>query len=161
MPYEIERKFLVTGAFEHLAFSKKRIKQGYLAFSQTSTVRVRTKGEKGYLTIKGKPALGSFTRYEWEKEIPLQDAEELLTLSIGGLIDKYRYEVKVGNHVFEVDEFLGANLGLLVAEVELTNEDEAYERPDWVGQEVTGDKRYNNSHLSAHPYTEWNTNIND
>jgi adenylate cyclase len=155
MPYEIERKFLITGPFQQLAFSKKRIKQGYLAFSDRSTVRVRTKGNKGFITIKGKPTPGSFARYEWEKEIELKDAEDLLTLCIGSLIDKFRYEVKVGKHVFEVDEFLGANFGLFVAEVELSDENEDFERPDWIGQEVTNDKRYYNSHLSKHPYTEW------
>lgn len=155
MPYEIERKFLVNGAFEHLAFSKKRIRQGYLASSNSATVRVRTKGDKGFITIKGKPEPGSFKRYEWEKEINFQDAEDLLSLCTGLLIDKYRHEIRVGAHIFEVDVFGAESEGLVVAEVELSDESENFERPAWLGEEVTGDKKYNNAFLSRHPFSEW------
>ena len=155
MPYEIERKFLVCGEFRHLAFRQYRIQQGYLASGAAATVRVRRKGDKGFLTIKNKPKPGSFTRYEWEKEIPLADALELLTLCTKGLIDKIRYEIQVGSHVYEVDEFAGDNLGLIVAEVELGSEDEAYERPDWLGMEVTHDPKYHNSRLIKRPFARW------
>lgn len=156
MPLEIERKFLVTGAFRHLAFKKSRIRQGYLASGKGGTVRIRTKGKNGFITIKGKSLNGGLSRYEWEKKISLSDAEELLLLCTDGLIDKFRYEIQVGKHVFEVDEFLAENLGLIVAEVELESEDEAFVRPEWLGEEVTGDRKYYNSQLVQHPYSTWN-----
>lgn len=158
MPYEIERKFLVNGSFQEFAFRKTHIRQGYLAKGEHATVRVRIKGDAGILTIKGKTAHGSISRYEWEKDIELKDARELLSLCTGGIIDKYRYEIRVGNHVFEVDEFLGDNLGLIVAEVELSSEDEPYEKPNWLGSEVSGEPKYNNSQLAKHPYMDWNDN---
>lgn len=161
MPLEIERKFLVTGEFRNLAFKKSRIRQGYLASGKGGTVRIRTKGEKGFITIKGKSSNGGLSRYEWEKKISLLDAEELLLLCTEGLIDKYRYEIKVGKHIFEVDEFLGANQGLIVAEVELGSEDETFTRPDWLGEEVTGDRKYYNSQLVKRPFNQWNEPSND
>jgi adenylate cyclase len=157
MPYEIERKFLVKGSFEEQAFKKSHIRQGYLATGRSATVRVRTKGDKGFLTIKGKSDPGGITRYEWEKEIPLKDAEELLELCTEGLIDKIRHEIRIGAHVFEVDVFHGLNEGLIVAEVELGDESEAFERPSWLGTEVTGDRKYNNSQLVKRPFSEWNS----
>ena len=155
MPYEIERKFLVTGTFKNLAFRKSRIRQGYISTGKHATVRVRTKEDKGYITIKGKPISEGFMRYEWEKEIPFLDAEELLLLCDDSYVDKIRYEISMGNHIFEVDEFLGKNQGLLVAEIELKDEHEVFEKPNWLGMEVTFDKKYTNTHLAKHPFTEW------
>src|ERR1035437_8207441 len=126
MPLEIERKFLVAGEFWNLAFKKSRIRQGYLASGKGGTVRIRTKENFGFITIKGKSNAAGISRYEWEKEISLKDAEELLLLCTEGYIDKFRYEIEVGEHVFEVDDFLGENEGLILAEVELGSEDEAY-----------------------------------
>lgn len=155
MPLEIERKFLVTGSFRELAFKKSRIRQGYLASGKGGTVRIRTKGKKGYITIKGKSNAAGISRYEWEKKISLNDAEELLLLCTEGYIDKFRYEIKVGKHIFEVDEFLGENQGLLIAEVELGNENESYIRPNWLGEEVTGNRKYYNSQLVKNPFSKW------
>lgn len=156
MPFEIERKFLVAGEFRHLAFKKSRIRQGYLASGKGGTVRIRTKGKKGYITIKGKSNAAGISRYEWEKKISLKDAEELLLLCTEGYIDKFRHEIKVGKHIFEVDEFLGENQGLVIAEVELESESETYERPDWLGEEVTGNRKYYNSQLVKMPFSKWN-----
>ena len=118
-------------------------------------VRVRIRNGKGYLTIKGASDASGLSRYEWEKEIPLNEAEELMKLCEPGVIDKTRYLVRSGRHTFEVDEFYGENEGLVVAEVELTSEDEAFEKPDFIGREVTGDVRYYNSQLMKHPFTTW------
>jgi len=155
MPLEIERKFLVAGEFRDLAFKKSRIRQGYLASGKGGTVRIRTKGEKGYITIKGKSNAAGISRYEWEKEISIEDAQELLLLCTEGYIDKFRYEIEVGEHVFEVDEFLGANEGLVIAEVELGSVEEAYIRPSWLGEEVTGNRKYYNSQLVKHRFSKW------
>jgi adenylate cyclase len=155
MAIEIERKFLVKGPFKELAFKQSHIRQGYLASGIGATVRIRTKGDKGYITIKGKSNEAGISRFEWEKEIPLEEAEELLLFCSNGLIDKIRYEIRVGKHIFEVDEFFGENEGLIMAEVELGSETEEYIRPDWLGQEVTGDRRYYNAHLLNHPYSNW------
>lgn len=153
---EIERKFCVASAdFKDKASKKYAIKQGYLNSHPERTVRVRTQGDKGFLTIKGKSNEAGTSRLEWETEISLKDAEQLLLLCEKGAIDKMRYEVKVGKHTFEVDEFYGENSGLLMAEIELTDENEQFEKPDWLGPEVTGDKRYYNSYLSNHPYSTW------
>ena len=160
MGYEIERKFLVNGDYKSKSFKAYPIKQGYLSLSGTSVVRVRIRGEKGFITVKSSVAEGSLTRNEWEYEIPVLDAEEMLGLCKEGMIDKTRYLVKVGNHLFEVDEFYGENEGLLIAEVELESEDEKFEIPEWLGEEVTGNVRYYNSFLSVHPYKKWN-NINE
>lgn len=155
MPLEIERKFLVKGSYKHLAFKSSRIKQGYLASGKHATVRVRTKADKGYITVKGKSDEAGISRYEWEKSIPLEEAEELLLLCRDGLIDKIRHEIKAGAHTFEVDEFFGENAGLVVAEVELGSEDEDFEHPEWLGEEVTGDRKYYNSKLVKLPFSQW------
>lgn len=155
MPYEIERKFLVKGEFKSQSFKSLRIKQGYLSLAGSHVVRVRIKGEKAYLTIKTSMEEGSIARKEWEYEIPVHDADEMLEMCDEAVIEKTRYLINVGNHVFEVDEFYGDNQGLLIAEIELEREDEPFERPAWLGDEVTGNVRYYNSFLSMHPYREW------
>lgn len=156
MPQEIERKFLVSSdRYKQVAFRQTHIIQGYVAGGKHSTVRVRLREEKGYLTIKGKTPKGSFSRYEWEKEIPADEARELLALCEGGYIDKTRYEVKVGEFVFEVDEFHGDNDGLVIAEVELASESQSFEGPYWLGEEVTGQNRYYNASLIRKPFQSW------
>jgi adenylate cyclase len=153
---EIERKFLVTSLdFKNECFAKTTIAQGYLNSNPNRTVRVRIKGEKGYLTIKGIGNESGLSRFEWEKEIPVEEAKALLNLCEKGAIDKTRYEVKSGNHTVEVDEFYGENEGLIIAEIELQNENEAILKPDWLGKEVTGDERYYNSFLSKKPFKTW------
>lgn len=155
MPQEIERKFLVIGEFKTEAYAHSRIVQGYICSARGRTVRVRIRDGKGYLTIKGASNASGTSRYEWEKELPLGEAEELLKLCEPGVIDKTRYLVRCGRHTFEVDEFYGENEGLVVAEVELASEDEAFDKPRFIGEEVTGDIRYYNSQLMRHPYTIW------
>lgn len=156
MAQEIERKFLVNDeSYKQQAYSSSRIMQGYICSARGRTVRVRIRDDRGYLTIKGPSAEGGLSRYEWEKEIPLQEAEELMRLCEPGMIDKTRYLVRSGKHVFEVDEFYGENAGLVIAEVELASEEEAYEKPFFLGQEVTGDVKYYNSFLMKHPYCRW------
>ncbi|NDI99601.1 CYTH domain-containing protein [Flavobacterium sp. LaA7.5] len=153
---EIERKFLVLNSnYKQEAFAQTRISQGYLNSHPERTVRVRIKGDKGYLTIKGMGNESGTTRMEWEVEISVLEAQELLRLCEKGAIDKMRYEVKAGRHTFEVDEFFGENEGLVIAEVELEYENEAFEKPEWLGQEVTGDERYYNAYLSRNPFTTW------
>ena len=151
---EIERKFLVKkgDAYKREAYSSSRIKQGY--FAAVNTVRVRIRDDKAYLTIKG-PSRNGLSRYEFEKEISLDEAEHLMALCAPGVIDKTRYLVKAGNHTFEVDEFYGDNEGLVLAEVELGSEDETFEKPDFVGMEVTGDRRFYNSHMRENPFSAW------
>ena len=154
--FEIERKFLVKdGRYKELAFASSRIRQGYICSGHGRTVRVRIRDAHGYLTIKGPSTNGGLSRYEFEKEITLDEAEHLMALCEPGLIDKTRYLVKSGAHTFEVDEFYGENEGLVIAEVELGSEEEPYEKPDFIGEEVTGDKRYYNSHLRVNPYSLW------
>lgn len=155
MAQEIERKFLVSGEFRHLVKEKLRLTQGYLCSVPERTVRVRVVGDLGYITIKGPTSAGGASRYEWEKEIPAEEARELLLLCEPGIIDKTRHLVEVGNHTYEVDEFYGDNEGLVIAEVELSSEDESFEKPRWIGEEVTGDRRYYNSMLAKHPYKSW------
>ena len=155
MPHEIERKFLVNGEYKIHAVRSSRIVQGYLSSVTGRTVRIRIRGEKGYITVKGKSNESGLSRYEWEKEIPLNEAEELLLLCEPGAIDKTRYEIQAGKHIFEVDEFYGDNEGLTIAEVELESEDESFDKPEWLGEEVTGDRRYYNSSLTKHPYKDW------
>jgi CYTH domain-containing protein len=155
MAFEIERKFLIKGDYKADAVASDRIIQGYIASSPACAVRVRLYGDKGYLTIKGPTDVSGLKRLEWEKEITSEDVRELLTLCGGKVIDKTRYRVPVGNHVFEVDEFHGDNEGLVVAEVELSSEDESYERPSWLGEEVTGRPEYYNSMLLKSPYNSW------
>ena len=153
---EIERKFLVTSEdFKKEAFTQNRIAQGYLSSVPERTIRVRIKGNKGFLTIKGNSNESGLSRYEWEKEIPIEEAAALLKVCEKGVIDKTRFEVKVGNHIFEVDEFYGENVGLIIAEVELKSETEAFEKPVWLGKEVTNDSRYYNTYLSKNPFTNW------
>ena len=149
MKKEIERKFLINGDFMPYVTSSTRIEQGYVAKSNELTLRIRTRDEKGYLTIKGRTNEKGMSRAEWEYEIPVDQARELLSFS-NGTISKTRYLVPVGSHTFEVDEFYGENEGLVVAEVELGSEDEQYPRPEWLGEEVTGDRRYYNSQLLKH-----------
>lgn len=155
MPQEIERKFLVTGEYKSQAYAHSRIVQGYISSARGRTVRVRIRDERGYLTIKGASDKSGISRYEWEKEIPLDEARDLLKLCEPGIIDKTRYLVRSGQHVFEVDEFYGENEGLTVAEVELSLEDEPFVKPAFIGREVTGDVRYYNSQLMKHPFTTW------
>lgn len=152
---EIERKFLVVGDFKSKAFQATEIKQGYLCRDKNMTVRVRIKGDKGYLTIKGKRE--GISRFEWEKEIAVDEALALLDLAEGGLIEKTRHLVKNtdGKHVWEVDEFRGDNEGLIMAEIELTDENEPFDKPDWIGKEVSDDQRYYNSQLLKNPYKTW------
>ena len=153
---EIDRKFLVTNdSYKALAFSSDRIAQGYLCREGGNSARVRVRGDKGYITIKGPSLDGGLSRYEWEKEIPVAEAMELLKICNDAIIDKVRHLVKCGKHTFEVDEFFGDNEGLVVAEVELSDAGEEFERPDFIGEEVTGDKRYYNSRLTRFPYKNW------
>jgi len=153
---EIERKFLVTSlAFKDESFAKNEIAQGYLNSNPERTVRIRIKGQKGFITIKGIGNESGASRLEWEKEIPLDEAKQLLQLCEKGVIEKTRYEVKSGIHTIEIDEFHGENIGLIMAEIELENENETIEKPSWLGKEVTGDKRFYNSYLSQNPYTTW------
>ncbi|MBP3407510.1 MAG: CYTH domain-containing protein [Bacteroidaceae bacterium] len=156
MALEIERKFLVTDeSYKAMAFRSDRIAQGYLCREGGNSARVRVRGDKGYITIKGPSMDGGISRFEWEKEIPESEAWELLKLCHGGIIDKRRYLVECGAHTFEVDEFYGDNEGLTVAEVELGSADEEFERPAFLGKEVTGDKRYYNSSLTRIPFKYW------
>jgi adenylate cyclase len=155
MANEIERKFLVKGDFKPFVSKETRIVQGYLSSVPERTVRVRIKGDKGFLTVKGIGNDSGASRYEWEKEIPLGETEELLKLCEPGVIDKVRFLVKAGVHTYEVDQFHGENEGLTVAEIELSSETESFEKPSWLGEEVTGDKKYYNSMLMKHPFTRW------
>jgi len=151
---EIERKFLVEGDAWRTQGEATLLRQGYLSLDPARTVRVRIDGENAFLTIKGKSVGAS--RGEWEYPIPVPDAAELLDgLCQQPLVEKFRHRIASGPHTWEVDEFLGANAGLVVAEIELAFEDEAFEKPDWLGREVTGDARYFNSRLIQHPYSQW------
>ena len=155
MAREIERKFLVVGDFKSEASDSFRMVQGYISTDPDRTVRVRIKGGQGFLTIKGRSSADGLSRYEWEKEIPVDEARELMALCGPGVIDKTRYIVPCGDHTFEVDEFYGSNQGLILAEVELGDEQETFQKPLWLGEEVTGDSRYYNSMLMKCPFTEW------
>jgi adenylate cyclase len=155
MAQEIERKFLVAGSFHDQATRQTRIVQGYLCSVPERTVRVRIKGTQGFLTIKGIGNASGASRFEWEREVPPDEAEQLLAICEPGVIDKVRYLVPFGGHTFEVDEFHGENEGLIVAELELASEHEAFPRPPWLGAEVTGDTRYYNAMLMKHPYARW------
>ena len=159
MALEIERKFLVLDdSYKHEAFSKSHIQQGYICSGHGRTVRIRIRDDRAYITIKGPSLDGGLSRYEFEQEIPLDDARQLMKLCEPGTIDKTRWLVKSGQHTFEVDEFFGDNEGLVMAEVELAYEDEPYEKPDFIGKEVTGDRRYYNGHLRSNPYKMWKEN---
>ncbi len=155
MPQEIEKKFLVREGYKQTAYTHTHITQGYLSSVPDRIVRVRISGDKGYLTIKGISNLSGMSRYEWEKEITVSEASELLCLCEAGVIDKTRYLVQVGKFIFEVDEFHGENQGLVVAEVELSSEEELFEKPQWLGEEVTGQKHYYNSRLVKKPFSSW------
>ena len=155
MPQEIERKFLVDGEYKSKAYASSRIVQVYICSARGRTVRIRIRDDKGYLTIKGPADASGISRYEWEKEIPLDEARDLMKICEPGAIDKTRYLVRSGRHVFEVDEFYGENEGLVIAEVELSSPDEPFEKPDFIGQEVTGDARYYNAQLMRHPFCRW------
>ena len=153
---EIERKFLVRGDdYKRRAHKSFRIKQGYICSEKGRTVRVRTRDDQAFLTIKGPSHDGGLGRYEFEKEISMDEAEELFKLCAAGFIDKTRFLVPSGKHTFEVDEFYGDNEGLVMAEVELSAPDEPYEKLDFIDKEVTGDRRYYNSHLLKNPYKLW------
>jgi len=155
MAQEIEKKFLVKGDFKSEVEKSTRIIQGYLCSVPERTVRVRTKGDKGFLTVKGIGNESGASRYEWEQETSVEDAKHLLAICEPGVIDKTRYLVSSGNHTFEVDEFYGDNDGLTVAEVELDSEDEEFVKPAWLGKEVTGDVKYYNSMLMKNPFKNW------
>jgi len=157
MAQEIERKFLVVGDYMPDVFHSYHISQGYLSRTPKCTVRVRVRDDQGFLTIKGRSRDGGLSRSEWEKEIPVGEAKELLSLAESAVIDKTRHLVHNtdGVHTWEVDEFHGANSGLVVAEIELGAPDETFDRPAWLGPEVTGDRRYYNAALSSYPFTSW------
>jgi len=155
MAQEIERKFLVKGDFKSLVHKSERIVQGYLSSVPERAVRVRIKGEKGFITVKGIGNDAGTSRYEWEKEISIEDATNLLKICEPGVIDKTRFQVKDGKHIFEIDEFYGENEGLTIAEVELTDENEVFNKPEWLGEEVTGEVKYYNAMLMKHPFTKW------
>lgn len=156
MSIEIERKFLVKSTdFKTEMFQKSHIKQGFLNTDKERTVRVRIVDDTGFLTVKGISNKQGTTRFEWEKEIALEDARSLLLLAEKGIIEKHRYFVKVKNHTYEVDVFLEDNKGLVIAEIELDFENEPFEKPHWLGKEVTGNKAYYNSSLSKNPFKSW------
>ena len=153
---EIERKFLVkSNLYKQEAFKSTRIIQGFLNTHKERTVRIRLKGSKGFITVKGLSVNDGLSRFEWEREINQEEAEALLKLCEPGIIDKMRFEIKVGNHTFEVDEFYGENDGLVIAEVELSTENETFKEPIWLGEEVTGNIKYYNSQLSKQPFKTW------
>ena len=153
---EIERKFLILSeAFKEEAKQKDRLVQGYLNTHPERTVRVRIMNNEAFITVKGPTNVAGTSRFEWEINIPVEEATNLIDLCETGILEKYRYRVPVGKHIFEVDEFLGENKGLIVAEIELQHEDEPFVKPNWLGKEVTGDKRYYNSALTKKPFTQW------
>ena len=153
---EIERKFLVTSNnFKEEAFKKTHIIQGFLNTDKERTVRVRLKGDRGFLTVKGLSSNDGLSRFEWETEISETDAKLLLKLCEKGVIDKVRYEIKADKHTYEVDEFFGDNEGLIIAEIELNHISEIFKKPLWLGEEVTGNEKYYNSQLSKQPYKTW------
>lgn len=153
---EIERKFLILNLeFKKEAFKKERIIQGFLSSVPERTVRVRLIADAGFITVKGIGNESGTTRFEWEREISKQEAESLLEICEPGIIDKERYFVELGEHIFEIDEFALDNKGLVMAEIELKNEDDLFEKPHWLGEEVTGQKKYYNSSLVKHPFLHW------
>lgn len=156
MAQEIERKFLVCADFKQYAYKSERVVQGYISSHADRSVRVRIKGDKAFLTIKGKSTADGLSRFEWEKEISIAEAEDLFKLCEPGVIDKIRYLITFDNKTFEVDEFFGDNEGLIIAELELESEAETFSKPEWIGEEVTGEARYYNAMLVKHPYKEWN-----
>ena len=157
---EIERKFLVRkdGSYKAMASSHSHIRQGYMA-CKGATVRIRLRDDKAYLTIKGPSRNGGMSRFEFEREILVEEADEMFKLCVGGVIDKTRWIVPYEGHIFEVDEFHGINDGLLFAEVELKTEDEHFEKPPILGPEVTGNRHFYNSHLLVNPYPQWRETV--
>jgi CYTH domain-containing protein len=155
MSKEIERKFLVIGEFKSKAFVQYRIVQGYISRVSERTVRIRLCDNKGYLTIKGTSDVSGMERYEWEKEIPFSDAQQLMKLCEPGVIEKTRYLVRSGKHIFEIDEFHGVNQGLVIAEIELESKEEVFVKPSFIGKEVTGDKHYYNSQLGTEKSSDY------
>ncbi len=156
MAIEIERKFLIkSNIFKKESYKKTYIKQGFLNSHRERTVRIRITDEAAFITVKGISNSSGTSRYEWEKEINIKDAQKLLILCEETVIEKNRFLVKNEKHIFEVDEFLGQNKGLIIAEIELSNENETFKKPDWLGKEVTGIVKYYNSTLSKHPFTNW------
>lgn len=155
IPLEIERKFLVLNdSYKEKAFRHYRIQQGYICSNSKRTVRVRIRDNHAFLTIKG-PTPDIHVCYEFEKEIELEEGKQLMRLCEPGIINKVRWLVKSDKHTFEVDEFFGDNKGLVMAEVELSHVNEEVEIPDFIGEEVSDDPRYYNSHLCNHPYNKW------
>ncbi|WP_299054370.1 CYTH domain-containing protein [uncultured Polaribacter sp.] len=156
MSVEIERKFLVKNDdFKSESYSKKYLKQGYLNTDKNRTVRIRISDKTAFITIKGKSNNAGTTRFEWEKEIQMQEAEALLLLCEPSIVEKTRYLVKAEPHTFEVDVFAGDNKGLIIAEIELKNETEKFIKPDWLADEVTGNVKYYNSNISKNPFKNW------
>ncbi len=155
MANEIERKFLVDGDYKPYVIKSTHIIQGYISSVPERSVRIRIKDAQGFITIKGPASADGTTRFEWEKEIPVSEAKDLLKLCEPGIIDKIRNLIKTEKHIFEVDEFFGANQGLVMAEIELSDRNEKFEKPGWLGKEVTGDKRYYNAMLSKNPFKNW------
>ncbi len=153
---EIERKFLVKeDIFKELAVRKRLIVQGFLSRDPERTVRIRLSEKKGKLTVKGLASEDGLKRFEWEAELSQTEAESLLDFCLDGIIEKMRYDIPVGDHLYEVDEFFGSNEGLIIAEIELNSEHESFERPNWIGEEVTGQIKYYNSYLSVSPFRSW------
>lgn len=153
---EIERKFLVKdSSFKAQSFKSYHIIQAYLNSNPTRCVRVRIMDDKGYITVKGKATETGLSKFEWEKEIPEKEARELLNLCESGVLEKERFLVNYKDYLFEVDVFTGLNAGLIIAEVEISHEAEIFEKPDWLGEEVTGNVQYFNSYLSRHPFNGW------
>lgn len=155
MPLEIERKFLVKESWKAHADKSVSIIQGYLSSNPDRIVRVRIADKRGFLTVKGKSNNTGLSRYEWETEIPFDVARELMCLSETNPVEKTRYFIPSGNYTIEVDVFHGANVGLIIAEVELSMEDESFDKPGWIGKEISNDHRYSNVSLSKLPYTKW------
>jgi CYTH domain-containing protein len=161
MAIETERKFLIKGDFSPHVRRTERIRQGYICADRNRTVRVRLAGSDGFLTIKGPSDENFWSRYEFEQKIPVADAEELLKLCVSGMIDKVRHYIPQGKHCWEVDVFHGENEGLVIAEIELSSGDESFERPEWIGREVSSDERYYNLELSKKPYCRWKDTVRD
>jgi adenylate cyclase len=152
---EIEKKFLVIGNFKNSIKSSHKIIQGYLSHDPARSVRIRVIDENGYINIKGETIHGGISRFEWEKEIPKEEAQRLLGLSKGYIVEKIRHLIDYKEHLFEIDEFQGENAGLVIAEIELAREDEKFDKPEWLGREVSHDTRYYNLELSVNPFTHW------
>lgn len=156
MNKEIERKFLVTSDFKKFAIEKHTIAQGFLSTVPERTVRIRIMDKQGFITVKGIGNASGTTRFEWEKEILFEEAKSLLAICEPTIIEKIRYIIPTTNNLFfEVDEFLGENKGLLIAEIELPNETTIFDKPSWLGKEVTGELKYYNSAISKNPYSNW------